>query len=193
MNYGLPKSVEVNGVEYKIRSDYRPILDICSAMNDPDLEPEDIVIIAMNIFYEDCDSIPLEDWKEAVEKCFAFINMDEDQGPKRPKLVDWEQDFNYIIAPINRVAGTEVRALDYLHWWTFISYYYEIGGDCTFAQIVSIRDKLARGKKLDKQDREWLRNNAHLVHFKNKYSAAEKETLKQWGLGNGGQREDTQH
>lgn len=193
MNYGLPTNIEVNGTEYEIRSDYRPILDICSAVNDPDMEPEDIVIIAMTIFYKDYETIPLEDWKEAVTKCFEFINLGEDKGKKKPKLVDWDQDFPYIVAPINRVAGTEIRALEYLHWWTFVSYYNEIGGDCTFAQIVNIRDKLARGKKLDKADREWYRNNIHLVQFKNKYSTAEKELLKQWGLGNGGQRETDKH
>ncbi len=186
INYRLPKSVEIAGTEYKVRSDYRAILDICCAMNDPDLEPSDVVIIALQIFYEDFDQIPLEDWKEAIDKCFKFINVEEDHGPKRPKLVDWEQDFTYIVAPINRVAGTEIRDLEYLHWWTFVSYYYEIGGDCTFAQIVSIRDKLARGKKLDKQDREWLRNNNHLVQFKNRYSTAEKELLEQWGIKHGG-------
>ena len=33
----LPTSLEVNGKEYSIRSDFRVVLDILSAMNDPDL------------------------------------------------------------------------------------------------------------------------------------------------------------
>ena len=39
MNYALPKSLEVGGVEYEIRTDYRVILDAISALNDPDLYP----------------------------------------------------------------------------------------------------------------------------------------------------------
>lgn len=33
----LPTSLDVNGKEYSIRSDFRVILDILSAMNDPDI------------------------------------------------------------------------------------------------------------------------------------------------------------
>ena len=36
-NQYLPTSVNVSGKEYNIRSDYRAILDICTALNDPEL------------------------------------------------------------------------------------------------------------------------------------------------------------
>ena len=58
--------------------------------------------------------------------------------------------------------------------------YYEIGGDCLFAQIVQIRDKLQRGKTLDKTEREWYRKNRHLVDFKQTYTAAEEDLIKMW-------------
>lgn len=72
--------------------------------------------------------------------------------------------------------------IDYLHWWTFLAAYYEIG-ECTFAQIVHIRDKLSRGQRLDKTDQEWYRRNRELVDFKRKYTDAEDELMKQWGGG----------
>ena len=87
------------------------------------------------------------------------------------------------MAPINRVLGKEIRAAEYLHWWTFISAYYEIGGDCTFAQIVRIREKKAKGKPLDKQEQAWYRQNRSLVDFRTNYTKAEDDVLKQWGAG----------
>ena len=69
-----------------------------------------------------------------------------------------------------------------MHWWTFIAAYYEIGGDCTFSQIVRIREKLAKGKTLDKSDREWYRSNRHLVDFKTEYTTQENELCKLWGV-----------
>ena len=33
----LPTSLNVGGTDYKIRTDYRVILDILAAMNDPDI------------------------------------------------------------------------------------------------------------------------------------------------------------
>lgn len=85
------------------------------------------------------------------------------------------------IAPVNRIAGCEVRALKYLHWWSFISYYREIG-DCLFAQVVAIRDKKARGKALDKQEKEFYRRNRDMVDLRTNYSDAEKNVLAAWGL-----------
>lgn len=183
MMYDLPTSVEVGGVEYEIRSDYRAILDICTALSDPDLSPQDRALIVLDIFYPTLPDMPTENYNEAVKRCFWFINCGEEgQNQKSPKLMDWEQDWQRIVAPINRVCGKEIRSTEYMHWWTFIGYYYEIGGDCLFSQVVSIRDKLARGKKLDKGEREWYNKNRNLVDFKKTYSEAESEMLKQLGI-----------
>ena len=177
----LPTSVTISEREYDIRSDYRAVLDICTALCDPELTGQEKTIVLLDIFYQHPEEIPPEDYEEAVRQCFLFINCGEEevQQRKAPKLVDWEQDFRYIIAPINRVAGCELRMVEYLHWWTFVAYYYEIG-DCLFAQIIRIREKLARGKPLDKEERKWLRQNRRLVDFKHKYTEAEDEVLRQW-------------
>ena len=63
--------------------------------------------------------------------------------------MDGEQDFPFIVGPVNRVLGKEIRSLKYLHWWSFLSAYTEIG-DCTFQKIVSIRSKRAKGMRLEK-------------------------------------------
>ena len=181
MMYELPTSVAVSDVSYAIRSDYRAVLDICAALSDPELDMRDKAAVALVIFYPDFDTMPPEHYEEALKQCFWFINGGSDETEKKaPKLVDWEQDFQYIIAPVNRVLGQEIRAIEYLHWWSFLSAYYEIGGNCVFAQIVQIRDKLARGKTLDKAEREWYRHNRNLVDFKQTYTATEDELLKQW-------------
>lgn len=179
MNYGLPKAFAIGGVEYAIRYDFRPILDICAALEDPDLSNQEKAFVACAIFYPDFEKIPPEHLREAVEKCYWFINGGaENPGAKGPRLVSWEKDVRHIIAPINRVVGTEIRDLpeNGLHWWTFLAAYMEIG-DCLFAQIVRIRNLIAKGKKLDKQDREWYRQNAHLVNIPVRLSQEEKDFL----------------
>lgn len=178
----LPTSLEICGQAYEIRSDYRAVLDICAALSDPELEGQEKTLVALDIFYPGFLEMPQEQYKEAVKQCFWFINCgDGEQSQQAPKLVDWEQDFKLIVAPINRVTGQEVRALEYMHWWTFVAAYYEIG-ECLFAQVVRVRDRLAKGKALDKQDKEWYRQNRHLVDFKHKYTDTEADILKQWGV-----------
>ena len=181
--YDLPKSLTVCGSGYEIRSDYRAVLDICAALSDNELDDQEKVFVALDIMYPAFDEMPSEHYQDAVQKCFWFINCgnEEDKTQKAPKLVDWEHDFQYIVSPINRVVGKEVRDIPYMHWWTFISAYYEIG-DCTFAQIVRIRDKLARGKTIDSADREWYRRNRELVDLPNNYTDSDNAILKQWGV-----------
>ena len=183
MIYDLPRNLEVCGVSYEIRSDYRAVLDICAALSDAELDDQDRALVALDIMYPVFHDMPPEHYDEAIRQCFWFISCgDENHNRKAPKLMDWEKDFKYIVAPVNRVCGTEIRALEYMHWWTFVSAYYEIGGDCTFAQIVRVREKLAKGKLLDKQDREWYRNNRELVDMKAEYTEKDNEVFKQWGV-----------
>ena len=186
MNFSLPKSVEIDGEEYAIRYDFRVILEIIIMLQDSDLTGADKTQALMDMFF--VDEQP-EDVEKAVEACFRFIDNNSDRPKKKqPRLTDWEQDFEYIIAPVNRVLGFESRAVEYdpfantggLHWWTFLSAYMEIGGDCLFAQIVSIRDKQAHKKKLEKHEREWLRRNGDLVRLKQKYSDSEEQLIKEW-------------
>ena len=187
MNYGLPTSVEIDGVDYAIRYDFRAILDIFEALNDPDLEQWERILAALQIFYIGFDQ--LTDYNTAAVECFKFINggNEDDTKKKSPKLMDWEQDFPYIVAPVNRIIGKEIRSIPYdektntggLHWWTFLSAYTEIG-ECFFAQVVRIRDLKARGKTLDKSDREFYRRNRDVIDIKTRYSDAENDILSAW-------------
>lgn len=180
IGYDLPLTANVGGRAYPIRTDFRAILDIITALNDPELTDIDRAAVALGIFY--ADEIP-DDPEEALRKCFWFIAGGEDKtnGKPSPKLVDWEKDFRWIASPINHMVGRDIRGME-MHWWTFLGYYYEIG-DCTFAQIVRIRNARAKGKKLDKSDREWLRNNADLVLIETKYTHEEDELLSAWTKG----------
>lgn len=180
MNYTLPKTVEIGGAVFPILWDYRPVLDIMCALQDPDLDDQGRIFTALYIFYPTLEDIPKEHTREAVEKMYWFINGGKkDSGKPAPKLMDWEQDFPLIVAPVNRVIGRDVRGDEPLHWFTFLGAYYEIG-DCTYAQVVRIRDMRARGKKMDKQDQEWLRRNRDLVDFKNRYSDKDDQKIREF-------------
>lgn len=101
--------------------------------------------------------------------------------------MNWESDFSLIAAPVNRVLGYEIRAVEYdvennsggVHWYTFLSAYMEIG-DCLFAQVINIREKKAKGKPLNKTDKEFYRKNRDMVDIKIHYTETEKDVLKQW-------------
>ena len=187
----LPTSLHVGGTNYKIRTDYRVILDILAAMNDPDiLDPgmtedekqTEKVLTMLQILYIDFDSMPTRDWKEAAEKACDFIDCGiKDDGKPKPRTMDWEQDAPLIVPAINKSVKIDVRSVKYMHWWTFFGLYMEIG-ESTFSTVVSIRDKKRRGKKLEKWEQEFYRNNKHLVDLKARRierSDEEKDALRE--------------
>lgn len=177
INTILPTSVTIGKIEYKIRSDYRDILEIISVLNDPDYDERLKTIMVLTAFYAEPELIPAHKLQEAMNVMFAFISQNDNTQNTPAGTVEWEQDFKYIIAPINRILGCEARSLDYMHWWTFLSAYLEIG-DCFFAQIVNIRNKRARNKKLDKAEQEFYKRNREIIDIKPRYNEAEEQMLK---------------
>lgn len=175
--YELPITVEVAGKSYKIRNgaDYRTIIGVISLCEDPELTKEERTVSALIVFYEDINEFEDifevfgENAKDAMEAMLKFIsyNYDDDlSSSAKVKLIDWVQDENLIIAGVNSVAKTEVRALEYLHWWTFLSYYMSIG-ESALSTVVSIRNKIAKGKKLEKYEQEFRRENPSYFRWKN--------------------------
>lgn len=176
--WSLPTSATIGGVVYQIHADFRDILNIFRYMDDPD-RPEYIRWrIAIALFYE--GEIPQEYFQEAMEYLADFIACGNRDSKPGPKLLDWEQDAQVIVADVNKVAGSEIRAVPFLHWWTFVSYFNAIG-EGQLSTLVSIRDKLRRGKPLEKWEKEYYRKNKEIVDLKTRYSAdelAEQERLK---------------
>ena len=190
----LPKSVNVNGKEYRIRSDYRAVLDILCAINDPDIvagmsEEEknlEIYTTILAIFYEDFDNLPTEDWEEALKTAKDFIDCGFKGDKKKPQLMDWKKDAKILIPAINKVAHEDIRDKKYLHWWTFMGLFMEIG-ESLFSTITNIREKVSKGKKLDSWEKEFYSSNKELVDLKAtpERSEEEKEELRRaFGLVN---------
>lgn len=165
--YEIPTTITVGSTEYRIRNkgDYRMVLDCFSALQDASLNSNERLFCSLIIFYEDINCIAdinkFEDLEEAATKMFDFFNCGRSQSVGKKmnhKLIDWEQDSQIICSAINKVANKEVRAEPYIHWWTFMGYYSAVG-ESLLSTIVSIRDKIVRGKKLEKYERTFRQEN----------------------------------
>lgn len=171
--WNLPSSPEIDGTEYPIETDFRTILNILSYFSNPDYEEDEKWMICMEFLFGDVFAIPPSSYQEAMRKITDFIDMGmEGDERQKPRTMDWEQDAGLIIPAVNRVMGCEVRSLDYLHWWTFLGAYMEIG-ESLFSTVLQIRTKKAKGKKLEKEEKEFLRENRKLVELENRYSQSE--------------------
>ena len=162
----LPQELTVNGKVYAIRSDYRDILRIILAYNDEDLTNDEKVYVCLHQFYKDIFDIPHEDYPEAYKQAMAFISAGaEDDGKQKPKTINWEKDEQLMFAAVNQAARTEVRAIPYLHWWTFLGFFQSIDRDSTWGAVLTIRQKRAKHKKLDKAEEEFYKANLDICEL----------------------------
>lgn len=158
----LPTRLKVGDKWYGIKTDYRNILTILQAYNDKSLTDRDKVYVVMRRMYRDnLRLIRREDYKDALKAANEFIECRQREDSKKPspRVVNWVKDEQLIFPAINKAAGCEVRALPYLHWWTFLGYFQSIDGDSTWGFILTLRQKRAKGKKLEKYEREFWNAN----------------------------------
>ena len=173
----LPTEAVFDGNYYRLCTDFRDILEIFSYLNDPDMPEFLRWQIAVALFFE----APVESahMQQAVEYHAWFIAGGEQQrNVPGPKLLDWEQDAAMIICDVNRAAGQELRSLPYLHWWTFLAYFHAIG-EGQLSTVVSIRDKLSRGKQLEAWEKEYYRAHRCQVELPKRYTQQELEQRRQ--------------
>lgn len=169
--YSLPESAIINGREYKLHTDFRVILRIFSVLTDQTLPEILRWRAALGLFYR--SPVAPEDHREAMLYLSRFLTCGQ-EGKPGPELICWETDAPAIIAGVNKAAGCEVRLLEHVHWWTFLSWFHAMGPG-QLSTVVAIRDKLHRGKKLEDWEREFYRENKALVDKKTPDSPKQQE------------------
>lgn len=174
--YDIPVSVQVGEETYNIRNkgDFRMVLDCFAALDDEQLTEQERILASVIIFYEDMhcveDTNKFSDYNTAVTEMFKFFNCGQEESPGAStnyKLIDWQSDSQLVSSAINNVAGKEIRAEKYIHWWTFMGYYLAVG-ESALATVVNIRSKIVKGKKLEKYEQEFKKNNPQYFRWNSK-------------------------
>lgn len=175
--WGLPMRAEIEDRVYEIRTDYRDILELLRWLDGdaaPELDRGERWYISMRLFYPDFAAMPRQDWPAATRFLAEFLaaGRPEPAAPG-PRLMDWQQDAPLIAAGIAGASGQDVRALPYLHWWSFLAWFDAIG-EGSFATVVAIRDKLRRGKRLENWELDYYRTHRAVVELRGVESAEEQ-------------------
>ena len=167
--YSLPITVTLGGREYPVNADFRQVLKIIYALENPDWPEFLRWQVALELF---CPGVPDEHRAAAMEFLASFISCGGPDTPG-PRLLDWQKDAAVIISDVNRAAGKELRQEKFVHWWTFLGWFHAIGQG-QLATLVSIRDKRRRGQKLEAWEQEYYRQNKALVDLPPRLTSAEQ-------------------
>lgn len=155
----LPTAIEIDGIEYAVRSDFRSCLRIIIAFEDPELTGvEKQAVLLENMYIDKPDNTA-----QAIAKAIRFLNGGEEskEDTNGPRVYSFVKDAQFIFAAFRQTHGIDLAETD-THWWKFLALFMDIGSDTTFSGIVSLRRKIKTGKAT-KEERAAAREMGDII------------------------------
>lgn len=142
----LPSKIRVNNNIYNINCDYRTIIRILIAMEDPTLYHEEKIYIMLKLLYK--EEVSSKDIEEACRKASLFIDMGKEfkNDKKEKRIYSFTKDGNYILTGINSTHKIDISETPMLHWWKFMVLFMDMSTECFFNELIYYRKRKAEGK-----------------------------------------------
>lgn len=138
--YGsYPQSVEVNGVEYQIETDFRKWIEFHDiALQEGDDQERIHKILEM---YKGQRPGSVGDAVNALCEFYAAGQLKKDSGNagKTVPNYDFEFDQDYFVSGFRENYGISLPSVDYLHWWEFLALFRGMNADTELKQRMQIR------------------------------------------------------
>lgn len=146
-----PNSININGKEIGIVTDFREIIRLIDMLKDATLSPNVKIHFIGQYFYERPDNLSL-----AIEELTAFIAMEQfrDREDKtvqleteisedelqEKNLFSFEVDYPYIFSAFLHDYGINIRTIQYMHWWEFRMLFDGLSEDTEIKQRIMYRN-----------------------------------------------------
>lgn len=179
----LPTSVVIDGVEYKINSDFRTSILFSLLMEDRDVNEQDKILGALQLYY---DVIP-NNINSAIDKIINFYlcndNNNTSSGSSKnksnKKVLDYEIDSNYIYSAFLTQYNIDLQDIEYLHWWKFKAMLDSLNDDLMLCKIIKFRS-IDVSKIQDKEQKKYYQKMQKMYEIKEKISEEELKQLEEW-------------
>lgn len=144
---GLPHSVEINGRDVPINTDYRAGLKFAKVLKDPALSNADKLRKAILLYFAP-DALRYGELEPAVDALIDFYrcgtpkppqgSAEQEEEPEQEQAYDYEHDAGYIYAAFKQAYGVDL-ATNNLHWWQFRALFQSLPDDTMFVKIIGYR------------------------------------------------------
>ena len=178
----LPSSVKIDGTEYEINSDFRTSVLFSLLMEDDNLNEEEKVLQALNLYYP---VVPnnLEEAIEQIKWFYSCGKLDNPIGNKKvrassKKVFDFEVDANYIYSAFMSQYNIDLQDIEELHWWKFKALLEGLKEDNKLSKIIEYRS-VDLSKIKDKEQRKFYKDMQKQYSL-NKESKEELKLLEEW-------------
>lgn len=164
MNYlldKLPQAVVIDGKAVPINTDFRVCLRIIQALEDERLMEHEKLTVLLTLLYPE----PPENTALAIEQGLNFLNLGEDMNASKTHqaaVYSLNKDSSYIYTAFKSTFNIDLNTVENLHWWKFRSLFADLGKDCFFNTLISLRSRQRTGKLTD-SEKEFVRRNTELL------------------------------
>ena len=178
----LPTSVVIDGVEYKINSDFRTSILFSLLIEDNDVNEQDKILGALQLYY---DVIP-NNINSAIDKIINFYLCNDNntssgssKNKSNKKVLDYEIDSNYIYSAFLTQYHIDLQDIEYLHWWKFKAMLESLNDDLMLSKIIKFRS-IDVSKIQDKEQKKYYQKMQKMYEIKEKISEEELKQLEEW-------------
>ena len=134
-----PTKMEINGKEYDIDTNYKTALACFKAINDSEIKDIERAIAVTTLLLG--KDVPLEDTKEAIEKCGIYLRCGKTKNVENKDVdVDYFQDESAIRTSIRQCYHENLNEKPYVHWWEYNELIEGLTEDTLLSKIREIRN-----------------------------------------------------
>jgi len=176
----LPKEIEIEGIEYKINSDFRNSMLFELMMSDNMLDDNQKIEQALKLYYP---NIP-QNIDLAVDQLLWFYRCGKDvvkssgsgKG-KSAQIYDFNFDDDYIYSAFLDQYNIDLQDIENLHWWKFKAMFKSLREDNEIVKIMGYRS-MDLNKIKDKEEKAHYKKMKDLYKIQNNIGQDETEKLK---------------
>lgn len=175
----FPETVEVDGDEYTIWTDFRYALLFSLMMDDPDLADEEKVVQALELFYP----VISDDIGAALQAVMDFFKCGKPErktaGNASGKSGGWvysfEHDDSYIYSAFMQQYRIDLNDVD-MHWWKFKALFEALSPDTLFKQIVKYR-AVEINSEMAQEEKQFYQDMKRIYALPDRVSESERERI----------------
>lgn len=164
----VPTTVEIDGVEYEINSDFRTSILFELLMQDYTIGEKEKIYMALELYYP---IIPTN-IDEAIEQMLWFYRCGKDEvkskgtgkGRGATQIYSFEHDDDYIYSAFLDQYGLDLQDIQYLHWWKFKAMFKALKEDNEIVKIMGYR-AMDLSKIQDKEQKKYYKKMKELYRI----------------------------
>ena len=177
----LPTTVDIEGIEYEINSDFRTSILFELLMQDLELSEEEKIIQALTLYYKKWP----HNIEKAIDKMLWFYSCGKNKNLKSNKnksgsnaeqIYSFDYDDEYIYSAFLDQYRIDLNDIEYLHWWKFKAMFKALKEDNEIVKIMGYR-AIDLSKIEDKNQKEHYKKMKKLYEIPLAISKDEQEKI----------------